>query len=231
VRRTLHVALALCGIFASSSRARADDDPNMPDLADLPITGVAAAPPPSRTRYLQYGPSLTAELIGVLSSPGPMCSEAKASNGTAENTCILGGGGGVAWRTGVRVPGPWYFGGAYALSKQDSNKIMRLPILQQLRGEARYYLRPDFQTQPFGSFGLGVAAYGNEGAFTDTLGPLAFAGVGGETQLSQRYVLVFGVSYKAMLFNKFTDSSGALRPSGLATSFGLEVGLESRDPL
>ena len=232
VRRAVHATLfVLAFFFDAGGAARADEDPNMPDLADLPITGPASAPPPASRRYIQYGPSLTAELIGVLSSPGPMCKQASTADGKAEGTCILGGGGGVAWRTGVRVAGPWYFGGAYALSKQDSNKIMRLPILQQLRGEARYYIRPDFQTQPYGSFGLGVAAYGNEGAFTNTLGPLAYIGVGAETQLSQRYVFVFGVAYRAMLFNKFTDSSGALRPSGITTSFGLELGLESRDPL
>ncbi len=234
MRTALHVALALPGVFVFGveARAHADDvDSDVPDLTDLQVKGAATVPPPSTTRYLQYGPALTAELIGVLSTPGAMCSQAVSANGQPESTCILGGGGGVAWRTGVRVAGPWYFGGAYALSKQDSNKIMRLPILQQLRGEARYYVRPDYQTQPYGAFGLGLAAYGNEGAFTDSLGPLAFLGAGVETQLSQRYVLVAGLAYRAMLFNKFTDSSGALRPSGITTSFALEFGLESRDPL
>ncbi len=230
MRRALLVAVTSPIFFLSPAVARADQDPNTPDLEDLPVAGAASVPPPSTRRYLQYGPSLTAELIGLLSSPGAMCSSATASDGSPENTCILGGGGGFAWRTGVRVAGPWYFGGAYALSKQDSNKIMRLPLFQQLRGEARYYLRPDVQTQPFGALGLGAAAYGNEGAL-DTLGPLGSVGLGAETQLSQRYVFVVSLAYRAMVFHRFTDSSGALRPSSVATSLGLEIGLESRDPL
>ena len=232
VKRTILVALASFTAFVSaSSAASAEEDATMPELSDLPILPAqeSAKPPPSNIKYLQYGPALIAELIGPLSSPGPMCSGAVRSDGQKESTCILGSGGGVVLRGGIRAAGPWYFGAAYSLSKQDSNKLMRLPLLQQLRGEARYYIRPDFQTQPFGSFGLGVAAYGNEFGFSDTLGPQAFVGGGAETQLSQRYVLIVALAYRAMLFNKFTDSSGALRPSGVATALGLEFGLESRD--
>ena len=219
VRRIVLVTLAsFAWTWADSAHA---DDADGPDLGDLPITGPSSAPPPSSARYLQYGPGLAAEFVGFLSSPGPMCDSAVKSNGQQEPTCILGSGGGLILRGGVRAGGPWYFGGAYEISKMDANKILRLPILQQLRGEARYYFRPDLQMQPFAGGGLGLAGYGSEFSLTDTFGPLAFLSVGAETQLSQRYVFVVALAYRAILFSKFTDTSGATRPSGIATALGL----------
>jgi hypothetical protein len=199
----------------------------MPDIGDLPITSPATAPP-SSARYLQYGIAFTGEFIGPLTSAGPMCDEARHLGG---EQCILASGGGVAIRVGMRRAGPWYFGGAYELSKQDPNKLYRLAILHQLRGEARYYLRPELQTQPFLTGGVGVAGYGNEFDPRDTHGPLAFLGLGAETQISRRTVFVFGVSYRAILFSRFVDSSGATRPSGVATMLGVDLALEARDPL
>lgn len=212
--------------WADSARA---DEAEPPDLGDLPFTGTSSAPPPASVRYLQYGPGLAAEFIGFLSSPGPMCNSAVKSDGKQEPTCILGSGGGLILRGGLRAAGPWYFGAAYEISKQDANKILRLPILQQIRGEARFHFRPDLQMQPFVGGGLGIAGYGSEFSFTDTFGPLAFLSVGAETQLSQRYVFVVALAYRAILFSKFTDTSGATRPSGVATALGLEIALEARD--
>ena len=85
--------------------------------------------------------------------------------------------------------------------------------------------------QPFAGGGLGLAGYGSEFSLTDTFGPLAFLSVGAETQLSQRYVFVVALAYRAILFSKFTDTSGATRPSGIATALGLEIALEARDPI
>ena len=90
----------------------------------------APAPPPTNIPYWQYGVSLVSE--GVIDS-GAICSDPK-------QPCIFGSGAGIAIRLGVRTAGPWYFGGAYELSKQDPNNLYRLAILQQLRAEARYYL-------------------------------------------------------------------------------------------
>jgi len=181
------------------------------------------APPPTNINYIQYGVSFTGEFVAA---PGHICANA----GTAGNApCIFGSGGGVAIRVGYRSAGPWYFGGAYELSKQDPNQLYRLAILQQLRGETRYYFPTGWDTSPFVSGGLGVAVYGNEGAI-DTVAPSIFAAVGAETQLSRRMVVGVALAYRLLYFTAFTDSSGTARSAGLAQVVGLDLSLEARDP-
>jgi hypothetical protein len=230
-------ALAIVpAVVLGAPLAHADDDPNAGTLGDLPVTTVSATPPPSNARYVQYGVAFTGEFVGFLSSPGPMCDDAQRAATTSggapqhESTCILGSGGGVAIRLGYRPSGPWYLGTAYELSKQDPNKLYRLAILQQLRGEARYYFRPELQTQPFAAGGVGVAGYGDEWSI-DTWGPLAYLGAGAETQISRRTLFSVALAYRAILFSRFTDTSGAVRPSGVATMIGIDLALEARDPL
>src|SRR5205085_12042020 len=108
--------------------------------------------------------------------------------GTPPAPCILGSGGGITARLGRRSAGPWYFGGAYELTKQDPNKLYRLATLQQLRFEARYYITTGRDTQPYASFGGGLAIYGNEGG-ADTVAGVAYLAIGVETQLSRRTVI------------------------------------------
>jgi hypothetical protein len=221
IASTLALFLAARGASAEEATATSEEE----------IASSAAVPPPSHARYIQYGVAFTGEFVGVLSSPGPMCDGAVRATGEHEPTCILGSGGGVAVRLGYRTPSAWYFGGALELSKQDPNKLYRLAILKQLRAEARYYFRPELQTQPFLTGGLGVAAYGNEFDVTDTFGPLASLGVGAETQISRQTVFVVDVAYRAVYFTRFTDTSGADRPAGIATILGIGLALEERDPL
>jgi hypothetical protein len=223
----LLIACALA-LFLVPRGARAED---AEDIGELPIGSSAATPPPTNARYIQYGVAFTGEFVGPLSSPGPMCSGAVRASGDPEPTCILGSGGGVAVRLGYRTASAWYFGGALELSKQDPNKLYRLALLKQLRTEARYYFRPELQTQPFLTGGLGVAAYGNEFDVTDTFGPLAFLGAGAETQITRQTVFIFGLAYRAVYFTRFTDTSGADRPAGVATMIGIDLALEERDPL
>jgi len=230
LRRVAHIVSTLA-LVLYAPRAAAQDDASHPDIGDLPITGTATAPPPSNARYIQYGIAFTGEFVGILSSPGPMCDDAVNASGQHESTCILGSGGGVAGRLGYRTAAAWYFGAAVELSKQDPNKLYRLALLKQLRAETRYYFRPEMQTQPFVSGGLGVAAYGNEFDVTDTFGPLASLGIGAETQISRRTVFLVGLSYRLMYLSRFTDTSGANRPAGIATLLGIDLALEERDPL
>jgi hypothetical protein len=184
----------------------------------------AAAPPPLNVTYLQYGVSFTGEFVA---SAGPMCKDAGVGGNAP---CIFGSGGGVAIRVGYRSAGPWYLGGAYELSKQDPSQLYRLAILQQLRGEARYYVPTGWDASPFGSAGVGVAVYGNEGAI-DTFAPSVFAAIGAEAQLSRRVVVGVAVAYRALYFTRFTDSSGTSRSAGIANVVGLDLSLEARDPL
>src|SRR5262245_34226532 len=129
----------LAGFGAAALAGAAQADETAPQRNATLLAG--STPPPSHVSYLQYGLSFTAELVA---SPGPMCDDAFApEQGLGPRpppVCIFGGGGGVAFRMGVRGTGPWYFGGAYEISKQDSTKLYRLAILQQIRGEARYYV-------------------------------------------------------------------------------------------
>jgi hypothetical protein len=187
------------------------------------VAASAATPPPLDTRFLQYGVSFTGEFV---TDAGPMCRGANLSG----TPCILGSGGGVAIRVGYRSAGPWYFGGAYELSRQNPEQLYRLATLQQLRGEARYYVPTGRDTTPYVSTGLGVAFYGNEWG-ADTLAPSAFLSLGAEFQVSRRTVVGVALAYRLMYFTAFTDSSGADRDAGIAQLVGLDLLLEARDPL
>ncbi len=179
-----------------------------------------APPPPTNVVYLQYGVALTAE---VVSAAGPICDNLAVP-------CILGPGGGVAVRVGWRGTGAWYLGGAYELSKQDPNKLLRLAILQQARAEARYYFVSGRDTEPYLAGGLGVAGYGNEWG-VDTWGPAGFLGLGLETQITRRTVIGVALAYRLLYFQRFTDTTGAGRDAGLAQLIGLDFVLEQRDPI
>jgi len=197
--------------------------PGASDLAKTDLTSSEApAPPPLHVPYFQYGVALTAE---VVASAGKICAVV-----TEPPTCILGSGGGIAVRVGRRTAGPWYFGGAYELSKHDASKLYRLAILQQVRAEARHYFDTGRDVEPLALGGVGAAGYGNEWGL-DTGGPLAFLGVGLEAQISRRTVAGIALTYRALYLAAFTDTSGSHRESGLASMFGLDIILEQRDPL
>jgi hypothetical protein len=155
--------------------------------ADTGGGGVApvAAPPPLDTPYVQYGAALTTE---VVAGSGGIC-------------CILGSGGGVVARLGRRSAGPWYFGAAYELSKQDPSSFYRFATLQQARAEARYYFDTGRDVYPYLEAGSGAAAYGDEWQI-DTYGPMGTFGVGVEAQVSRRTVVGLSLAYRALVFNK-----------------------------
>src|ERR1700722_11517275 len=119
----LAAVLALLGTTASSSRA---DE----------------APAPPRRAYIQYGVAFTVE--GVAHS-GPVCAD-------PNQPCILGSGGGIDIGVGWRPTDQFYIGGAYEFSKQDSNKLFRLAILQQVRLEVRHYFPTGQSAEPFALF-------------------------------------------------------------------------------
>jgi hypothetical protein len=187
-----------------------------PRLVDLQN----ALPPPTNVVYLQYGVAITAEAV---SAAGPICDNVAVP-------CILGPGGGIAVRVGWRGAGALYFGGAYELSKQDPNKLLRLAILQQVRAEGRYYFVSGRDTEPYVSAGLGVAGYGNEWG-VDTWGPAGFLGLGLETQITRRTVVGVALAYRLLYFQRFTDTTGAARDAGIAQLVGLDFVLEQRDPI
>jgi hypothetical protein len=171
--------------------------------------------------FVQYGVAFTTEFVAT---PGPMCA------GAASQPCILGSGGGVVFpRVGWRSAGSWYVGGAYEISKQDAFTLYRLPILQQLRGEARYYFLIGQVLTPFLGASAGVAGYGNEWS-VDTFGPDGSLTLGVEAQVSRRTVVGLALNYRSIYFRSFEDSSTTFRQGGLAQLLGLDLQLEVRDP-
>jgi hypothetical protein len=197
-------------------------------VATVGSTGRAHAegPPPSSFDYLQYGVALAAEMVV---SGGDVCPE------TARAPCIFGSGGGMAVRVGYRSSSQWYVGGAYESSRHDPSNLLRLAILQQLRGEFRYYVNPETRASPYVSGGLGMALYGNEWG-TDTGGVTTFLGFGLEFELSRTTVVGGAIAYRPFLFRGWTDTAGQRRADkylgfGLAHVVALEVVLEVRDPL
>jgi hypothetical protein len=191
-------------------------DAEGPKLVDLQN----APPPPTNVVYLQYGVAFTAE---VVSAAGPICDNIAVP-------CILGPGGGVVIRAGWRGTGPFYLGGAYEFSKQDPNKLLRLAILQQVRAEGRYYFISGRDAEPYLTGGLGLAGYGNEWGI-DTWGPASFAGLGVEGQITRRTVIGAALAYRLIYFQKFTDTTGAPRDSGVAQLIGLDLVLEQREAI
>ena len=195
--------------------------------ASLASAQESQRPPPNNVEYFQYGVALAVE---QLASGGSVCPKG------ALTPCILGSGGGLAIRMGYRSRGPWYFGGAYEFTRQDSSNLLRLAILQQLRGEGRYYLDAGNRLTPYGSLVAGAVVYGNEWT-ASTVGPLAGAGLGLEFQVTQSTVIGFALNYRALVLHAWTDNTGQRRPAdhdlefGLAHVIGFELTLELRDPL
>jgi hypothetical protein len=186
----------------------------------------AAPVPRASEHYLQYGAGFATETVA---SPGGICpADAKAP-------CILGSGLGLALRAGYRTREAWYVGGAYEFSRQDSSNLLRLAILQQLRGEARYYLRDDARLVPYVAFAVGGALYGNEWG-SQTWGLSAFVGGGVEFEVSRTSVVGATVGYRPVVFRTFRDGAGQVRADdlfgfGVAHIVGIELVFEVRDPL
>jgi hypothetical protein len=189
------------------------------DADDSTLPAVSTIPPAVGNPFIQYGVAFTTE---VVASAGQMCA-------VANYPCVLGSGGGVVFpRIGWRSSGAWYIGGAYELSKQDANTIYPLAILQQLRGEARYYFLGGHVLNPFVGGSAGLAGYGNEWA-VNTFGPVGAVTFGLEAQLSRGTVISFALNYRAIYFKAFNDSA-VNRPAGVAQLVGLDLQLEVRDP-
>lgn len=181
---------------------------------------------PSSLHFVQYGVAVTAE---NLLSGGGVCPE------TAKTPCILGPGLGMVVRMGYRSRGPWYWGGAYEATRHDSYNILRLAMLQQLRGELRYLFDQGNRLTPYAGAGVGVAVYGNEWG-VDTIGPSLHGGLGLEFQASALAVLGMAVSWRAIAFSAWTDGTGQRRADdvlgmGVSQWVTIDLVLEIRSPL
>jgi hypothetical protein len=176
--------------------------------------------------YFQYGVAVTAE---ALAHGGDVCPPGSVA------PCILGSGGGLTLRGAHRGHGPWLAGGAYEFSRHESSNLLRLAILQQLRGEVRYYWDRGTRLTPYGAAGAGLAAYGPEWGM-NTAGLVATAGGGLEFQITQSTVVGCAAMYRAFMLRGFTDSAGQHRSDryfgfGLAHFVGFELVFEVREPL
>src|SRR5262245_7751763 len=195
----------------------------------LASPGTAAEAPaaghPSRD-YLQYGLALAVEAVA---SPGGVCPP------DTENPCILGSGAGIGVRAGYRAQAPFYLGGAYEFSRHDSSNLLRLAILQQFRGEGRYYFDQGTRTTAFVTAAAGFLLYGNEWS-ASTAGPLAALGAGVELELSPSTSLGCIVTYRLLMPRKWVDGTGVERADqflgfGFAHVVGFEITLEVQDPI
>jgi hypothetical protein len=213
-RLVLSAAPLLAGIASPGAAYAQSHD----EGAALPMQ--STVPPPTDNTFVQYGVAFTTEAVA---SAGRMCAVPDAP-------CILGSGGGIVFpRIGWRAAGSWYLGGAYELSKQDANTLYRLAILQQLRGEARYYFLTGQILTPFVGASGGVVGYGDEWAI-NTFGPDAALTLGIEAQVSRGTVVGLALNYRVMYFRPFVDSSDTPRDGSVAQLWGLDLQLEVRDP-
>jgi len=208
------LAGAVAAIAGVAAPARAQDE-------------TSTAPPPINVHYLQYGVALVAETVA---SAGDVCPDYPGAA-----PCILGSGGGLAIRVGYRSRGPWYVGGAYEFSRQDSSNLLRIAILQQLRAESRFYFDKANRLTPYLASGLGAALYGDQWG-TDTGGVTTFLGGGVEFQITQSTVIGAALVYRPLLLRGWFDEAGQRRADqflgfGLAHLVALELVMELRDPL
>jgi hypothetical protein len=186
----------------------------------------ASDAPRTTEHYLQYGVAFATEFVA---SPGSVCpAEATAP-------CILGSGVGLTVRFGYRTRGPFYVGGAYEFSRQDASNLLRLAILQQLRGEARYYMLEDTRLTPYLAAAAGGVLYGNEWG-VDTGGITMFLGMGVEFQISRTSVVGASLGYRPVAFRHWEDGAGQVRADalfgfGVSHLIGAELVFEVRDPL
>jgi hypothetical protein len=216
--RLLIIFFAL-GMFASFGSRSARAQTTAP-----PTPLEATVPPPLDIPYIQFGVAFTTELV---TNAGKMCG---ASTPAVPVPCILGSGGGVVARLGRRSAGPWYFGGAYELSKQDPSSLYRFATLQQLRAEARWYLDTGRDIYPYATATSGAATYGNEWGI-DTYGPIESLGLGMEAQVSRRTVVGFALSYRVLVLNDYYDSGGYERGASMVQMLGLDLFVEERSPI
>lgn len=183
-------------------------------------------PPPISSHYIQYGVALTSETV---------VSEAGVCGTEPELRCILDDGGGLTLRIGYRSRGPWYFGGAYELSRQDSSNFLRLAILQQLRVETRYHLSQFTRVSPYLSGTLGPAVYGNEWA-VHTWGMVFGVGAGLEWQVTPTLVFDLSLNYRPLLLRNWTEGGLPVRGDGV-WDFGFlqllsfELGVDVKEAL
>jgi hypothetical protein len=217
----LAAGLVAACLFAKPSVAQELADFAQPDPS-LP----APTPPPISSHYLQYGVALTGETVA---SAGEVC-----PRGT-ELPCILGDGGGLLVRVGYRSRGPWYLGGAYEFSRQDSANLLRLAILQQVRAELRVHLTRVTRLSPYLGASFGGAIYGNEWGL-DTWGGVSGVGAGLAFQVTPTIGLNIALNYRQLFLHRWTDGAGEERATGtldfgLAHIVALEFCFEIREPL
>jgi hypothetical protein len=217
---TLSTAAAAEPRTGVTSAPHVEGAPEPEENARLTKDLETAPPPPSHIVYFQYGVAFAAEQV---ISAGPIC-------GSAALPCVLGSGGGIVVRGGWRSSGPLYLGGAYEVTKQDANKLYRLGLLQQARAEGRYYLMTARVTEPYATFGAGVAGYGNQWGI-DTWGPMGSIGAGLEYQVTRQTVVGIALGYRLVYFSRFTDTAGAARDGGFGQLLGLDLVLEQRGTL
>lgn len=167
--------------------------------------GFASPPHASSLHFIQYGVALTAE---NLASAGGVCSA------SAVEPCIFGSGLGFAIRMGYRNHGPLFLGGAYEATRHDSSNILRLAVLQQVRGEIRYLFDQGTRLSPYALGGFGVGAFGNEWS-VETFGPSLHLGAGVEFQASESALVGFGLTWRGLAFCAWTDSTGQRRADDL----------------
>jgi hypothetical protein len=209
------VAAACIGLTAPEALAQSSEPS---EVTHTSASGAVVSNP-----FIQYGVAFSTEFVATSSA---LCNDSPR----VVPQCILGSGAGLVFpRIGWRSPGHWYFGGAYEFSKQDAGTVYLLPILQQLRAEARYYFLEGHVMTPFLEGSLGVAGYGNEWT-VDAYGPAGSFAIGVEAQISRNTVVGSTLAYRVIHFSGFTDSASNARDAGFAQILGVNVLLEVRDP-
>jgi hypothetical protein len=168
------------------------------------------------TGHLHYAAALTSEAVV---SAGRLCSTSLP--------CVMGSGGGVALRVGYQFASPWYVGAAYEFSRQNSNGLFRLAILQQLRSEVRYLPGNIGSLSPYLTIGGGGALYGDEWS-ASTSGVTGFMGVGFQMPFSPSSLLGAAVLYRLVVLDDWSGSSVGSRPTGFISLLGLELELGGR---
>lgn len=210
-------------------------------VASLPLSAVAQRPVSLEDAVLQASRDFESEdpfevppaadaLEPVLSGSiylgvgVPLEAKTLCPNGSE---CVFSGAGNVGAQIERRWPSGPAVGLSYELGFVNSNAVYELGLLQELRGQARYYFLPRSLLHPFIGGGVGAVVFGDTFRIA-TAGVSATAFVGVELEMTELLSVFVTLPVRAVRFGAFTtDRDGVRRASdgNFTVTASLQVGI------
>lgn len=141
--------------------------------------------------------------------------------------CVYSNGGGVGGHVERRWPSGPAVGLAYELGFVNSNGVFELGLIQELRGQAKYYFLPRSLVHPFVGGGVGAVIFGDTFRVA-TAGVSVTAIVGLELELTELLSAFVTLPVRAIRFAPFTAGRDGVRRAAdgdFSVTAALQLGL------